>query len=348
MRSWGVLCFCVLAGGAGVLAALAVAAGPAVGAAGTTTAPATTTTRPATPPPALTPPAPPLIVPDGVTIGGVSVGGFAPADAQQLVRTQFDQLLRIVVGKRTLLVPPGALGAVARVDTSVQRALTAAPGDTVPLAITVKRTVTKRYVRKLARAFDRSATDSDVRLRGRHPFVREAQPGRALSQRWATLALVNALLANTRDPVKLPYRDVQPTVTRENFGPVIVVRRGQHRLWLYRGMRLWRTFGVAVGQPAWPTPLGRFEIVVKWRNPWWFPPNSAWARGSAPEPPGPSNPLGTRWMGISSPGVGIHGTPTPSSIGYSASHGCIRMLIPQAEWLFEHVPVGTPVFIIPA
>jgi lipoprotein-anchoring transpeptidase ErfK/SrfK len=80
-------------------------------------------------------------------------------------------------------------------------------------------------------------------------------------------------------------------------------------------------------------------------NPWWYPPNSAWAAGEKPVPPGPGNPLGTRWMGINAPGVGMHGTPDDASIGYSASHGCIRMHIPDAEWLFEHVDVGTPVLI---
>ena len=65
-------------------------------------------------------------------------------------------------------------------------------------------------------------------------------------------------------------------------------------------------------------------------------------------PARPGNPLGTRWMGISSPGVGIHGTPEPGSIGYSVSHGCIRMRIPDAEWLFERVAVGTTVFIVSA
>ena len=64
-------------------------------------------------------------------------------------------------------------------------------------------------------------------------------------------------------------------------------------------------------------------------------------------PPGPNNPLGTRWMGISSPGIGIHGTDEPASIGYSDSHGCIRMQVPQAEWLFDHVDIGTPVYIVP-
>ncbi len=65
-------------------------------------------------------------------------------------------------------------------------------------------------------------------------------------------------------------------------------------------------------------------------------------------PPGAGNPLGTRWMGISSPYVGIHGTFNAWSIGYSASHGCVRMLIPEVEWLFVRVDVGTPVFIVRA
>ena len=66
-----------------------------------------------------------------------------------------------------------------------------------------------------------------------------------------------------------------------------------------------------------------------------------------PIPPGPGNPLGTRWMGLSAPLVGIHGTPDAASIGYSASHGCIRMLIPDATWLFDRVRIGTPVLIVP-
>ena len=88
--------------------------------------------------------------------------------------------------------------------------------------------------------------------------------------------------------------------------------------------------------------VGRFEIIEKQLNPWWYPPNSAWAAGEKPVPPGPGNPLGTRWMGLSAPGVGLHGTPDAASVGYSASHGCIRMRIPDAEWLFVHVRVGTP------
>jgi lipoprotein-anchoring transpeptidase ErfK/SrfK len=143
---------------------------------------------------------------------------------------------------------------------------------------------------------------------------------------------------------------VKPEVTRANFKPVVVIHRGSHRLYFYKGahMRFRASFGVAVGQPIYPTPIGKFRIVTKQRNPWWYPPDTAWAAGASPIPPGPGNPLGTRWMGLSASGVGIHGTPDAASIGYSASHGCIRMRIPDAEWLFERVEVGSTVFIVRA
>jgi lipoprotein-anchoring transpeptidase ErfK/SrfK len=115
---------------------------------------------------------------------------------------------------------------------------------------------------------------------------------------------------------------------------------------LYDTTRLLRTFHVATGQSAYPTPSGVWTIVDKQENPWWTPPPSPWAVGARPIPPGPGNPLGTRWMGLNAAGVGIHGTPNDASIGYSQSHGCIRMHIPEAEWLFQHVGIGTTVVIL--
>jgi lipoprotein-anchoring transpeptidase ErfK/SrfK len=143
-------------------------------------------------------------------------------------------------------------------------------------------------------------------------------------------------------------RSLRPRVTRSNFGAVIVIWRGSRRLYLYDGMAYWRKFKIAVGMPAYPTPLGRFAIATKERNPTWNPPDSDWARGLGPVPPGPGNPLGTRWMGLSAPGYGIHGTPYPETVGTAASHGCIRMYIRESEWLFERVRIGTTVFIIRA
>ena len=126
---------------------------------------------------------------------------------------------------------------------------------------------------------------------------------------------------------------------------LVIIRRDAHRLYFYRGARPLRVFTVATGGTWTPTPQGRFRIVSKYRHPWWYPPKSGWAAGLDPIPPGPKNPLGTRWMGLSIPGVGIHGTPNPASVGYSISHGCIRMKTRDAESLFRLVRVGTRVWI---
>jgi len=125
----------------------------------------------------------------------------------------------------------------------------------------------------------------------------------------------------------------------------IVIDQSSHTLTLYRAGQKPVSFGVAVGQSAYPTPIGTGSVIVKVVDPTWVPPDSDWAKGALPIPPGPDNPLGTRWIGLSWPSVGIHGTNDPASIGYSVSHGCIRMAIPDVERLFEMVYVGTSVTI---
>jgi L,D-transpeptidase catalytic domain/Putative peptidoglycan binding domain/Bacterial Ig domain len=126
----------------------------------------------------------------------------------------------------------------------------------------------------------------------------------------------------------------------------IVIDQSAHLLTLERFGRPPISFPVALGQPAYPTPDGHFTIISKVENPTWVPPPDApWAQGAVPIPPGPGNPLGTRWMGLSTPGVGIHGTDDPASIGYSVSHGCIRMQVPDAERLFTMVSLGMGVYI---
>ena len=216
----------------------------------------------------------------------------------------------------------------------------------MPLKVAAPQPRLERYVRTLARRFDRQPVDARLRLRNSKPFVTKEQPGRRLRQVLAVRELFRSLKTHVRGPIALRPEAIAPATTRASIGDVIVIRRGLNRLFLYDGMKHRRTFGVATGQSRYPTPLGRYEIIVKWRNPWWYPPASDWAKDAKPIPPGPGNPLGTRWMGISAPAVGIHGTPDPASIGYSVSHGCIRMLIPEVEWLFNQVDVGTPVYIL--
>ena len=155
-------------------------------------------------------------------------------------------------------------------------------------------------------------------------------------------AIVQFRTSRQLTPIPLVDRDVLSRLLGS-----IKISISRRKLYLYSEGKLVRTFGVAVGMPQYPTPQGNFYIISKVRNPTWTPPPSPWAAGAEPVPPGPGNPLGTRWMGLSTPSVGIHGTPLDSSIGTAASHGCIRMHISQNEQLFELVYIGTPVSIVP-
>ena len=316
---------------------LAAAGGVSAGVVSTTTTATTGTTT-----------VPEALIASGVTIGGVRVGDMTADEATQTVKTAFARPLRLLVLRRRQLVEPTRLGAIAQVKPAVARALTVPPGTAVKLRVKVNRPLTQRYIEGIARRFDRKPVDARLFLRNLRPWISKQKPGWALRREQALARIFGALVANSRDPVRLRVRGLRPSVTRRSIGPVIVIHRGSNHLYLYNGMRPWRIFGVATGQSAYPTPLGRWTIIVRWRNPWWYPPKSSWAKGAKPIPPGPGNPLGTRWMGLSAPGVGIHGTPDDASIGYSASHGCIRMHIPDAEWLFNHVHLGTPVFIVAA
>lgn len=292
----------------------------------------------------------PKLIQPGVTIGGVLVGGLTKAEARDLVVKRFDRPLTLVAPARKVKVSAQELGASMKLKKAVDTAIRVRqPGFRVVLDVDVKRPKLGRFLRSLAHRTDREPVDASIKLRDFHPVVRDASPGRRLKQVVASRAISLALRKHERTPLELPYKELRPQVTDHDLGSVIVIERNSNRLLYYKGDSLKRTFHVATGQAAYPTPLGDFEIINMQRNPWWYPPQgSAWAAGEQPVPPGPGNPLGTRWMGISSPYVGIHGTPDAASVGYSASHGCIRMLIPQAEWLFNHVEVGTPVFIVAA
>ncbi len=304
-----------------------------------------------TPPPATTTTAeaPPAVVPDGVTLGGIAIGGMAQPDAVQAVLTAFSRpvVLRIGTAKTSVSTSQFALSVPA--DAAVAKALTVPAGTVLGLRASIDRSLVTQYATSLAHRYDREPVDARLLLHAQKPIVTKAIPGRRIKVT-ATAALVaDQLVHGTRSPIAVPMTTLKPTMTVASIGPVIVVQRSTNRLSLYDEGRLVRRFPVATGQPIYPTPLGHFEIVVKWKNPTWYPPvQDDWAKGLKPVPPGPGNPLGTRWMGLSTPGVGIHGTDEPTSIGYSASHGCIRMQVPDAEWLFDHVDVGTQVFIIPS
>jgi lipoprotein-anchoring transpeptidase ErfK/SrfK len=284
-------------------------------------------------------------VPDGVVVGDVSIGGLTSDAATAAILQRYSRPVVLKVGRTKVTVSPAALGVKIWADTAVAKALTVGPGTSLGFRALFSRSRVASYVAGLARRMDRNPRSARLLLKDFRPVVTPSQTGLRIDRGATTTLLADALAYGTRAPLIVPAKTTVPQSTA--VGLVIVIRRGSNLLTLYRGDRYVRQFHVATGQAIYPTPLGRFQIVVKWKDPTWYPPvQDAWAKGLKPVPPGPNNPLGTRWMGISSPGVGIHGTDEPASIGYSQSHGCIRMLVPDAEWLFEHVTIGTPVFIV--
>jgi lipoprotein-anchoring transpeptidase ErfK/SrfK len=332
---------------AGLFSAAVLAANAPLGGVTTITLPTTTVTTTTTTPTTTTRPQPAYIAP-GVSVGKTDVGNMTPAEATALVQAKFNEKLFVRFGVTTVSVSPGRLGAAARVRLAIDQARRAAPNAKIPLFVTLRAGGVSRFVRVLARRFDTPARDARLTgLRKLRPWITKEQTGKALKRRNAVRRIVAALRKHERT-VRIRAERIDPSVTRARYGPIVVIRRESKRLHFYRGMRLWKVFGVATGQSSYPTPIGNFSIVTMQRHPWWYPPDSDWAQGKEPIPPGPGNPLGTRWMGLSAPGVGMHGTPDAASIGYSASHGCIRMRIAEAEWLFSRVRVGTPVFIVRA
>jgi L,D-transpeptidase-like protein/putative peptidoglycan binding protein len=293
--------------------------------------------------------APPVLIPPGVTLAGMPVGGMSNEQAQAALLPAFAKPVRLAYGDRRWRIVPARFGAKVTISEGVAEALLAPADSAVALTPEVDEQEVRTFVRALDKRVSYPAKDAELKgLKGLRPQFTPDRPGVRVLRQLTAQRIVRALQSPQIRRIRVATKVVEPERTVLRFGPVIVIRRGANELRYYQGAKLVRKFGVATGQAIYPTPTGTFSIVDMQLNPWWRPPDSDWAKGLDPIPPGPGNPLGTRWMGLSAPGVGIHGTPDDTSIGYSASHGCIRMHIPDAEWLFHHVKLGTPVVITDA
>jgi lipoprotein-anchoring transpeptidase ErfK/SrfK len=154
----------------------------------------------------------------------------------------------------------------------------------------------------------------------------------------AAMAAMRAVLATPAITAEQPNATkVQTTETMPKR--VIVVSLEDRKLALVEDGKVKKIYTVAVGKPSTPSPVGTFTIERRVANP-------TYSHDGRVVPPGPGNPVGTRWMGLSIRGYGIHGTNAPSSIGKAASHGCIRMDKADLEELFAQVEVGDTVELI--
>ncbi len=138
----------------------------------------------------------------------------------------------------------------------------------------------------------------------------------------------------------MPFSVLGETPERE-----IVIELSSFRLFLYQDGVEILDYPIAIGSSATPTPVGETKVTTRVYNPTYYPRH--WGiKGLSPIPPGPDNPVGTRWLGLGWPNYGLHGTNNPASIGKAVSDGCIRMFNRDVEVLFEMVRVGTPVRIV--
>lgn len=306
-------------------------------------------------------PAPGERIAAAVSAGGVDVSGLTVEEATQRLEGQRARLEAgsVTVQAADLLFKLKTKDADASFDVtrSVKRALyagRAAAGAAVdvPLAVTYKQRAVRGFTARIDKRVSRAPRDSQLVITLRSVRVTHSRTGRDIDSRALAKRIGKALVDPRTDRVfKVKLRKVKPRVNalarRREGRTVITIDQSAFKLRLFKDLKVRKTYGVAVGQSAYPTPNGRFAIQNKQVNPVWSVPNSPWAgelAGSTVAGGSGANPLKARWMAIVN-GVGIHGTGEGGSIGTRASHGCIRMHVPDVIDLFPRVPVGTPVLI---
>jgi lipoprotein-anchoring transpeptidase ErfK/SrfK len=238
--------------------------------------------------------------------------------------------------------------------TRTWRGIRGEPVDVdLDLDISYSKAALDQLVKRVGKAVGKPAVDASVDLENGDVTPQESEDGRQLRfERLRRDVRTRLLAAGDDKTVRARTTVVKPEVTTdelaEKYPAIIVVNRPSFQLTLYKNLKPYKTYGIAVGQVGLETPAGLYHIQNKAVNPAWTMPNSDWVapadRGRVVPGGIPENPLKARWLGIYD-GAGIHGTDATGSIGTAASHGCIRMLIPDVIELYDQVPVGAPIYI---
>ena len=301
----------------------------------------------------------------GITVGGVDVGGMTREEALTAVeaasKTQLDREITVSWKERHWTVTPRKLGAKSNAEQLVQKAMDisshtnvlqrarmALLGDSLDyqrdLAITYPHQGVRGFVEGVASSLDREPIDAGIDYSSGWVKVTGAREGRTVKTKQSRIAL-NRALRHERDDVTLAVKTTEPEVQEDHFSKVLLLHIGENRLYLYENGKITHTYVVATGQPAYPTPTGLYEVVEKRYMPTWVNPDPTGWGSTMPAsiPPGPGNPLGTRAINWSASGIRFHGTEATYSLGYNASHGCVRMAMPDVEELYDLVDVGTPI-----
>lgn len=309
----------------------------------------------------------------GISVGGVPLGGLSASAARAKLERELlprvEEPIRVHHDKSTWKLGPREARITANLPATVDDALARSRdggilrrtwrnliGGRVHAAIepevSFSRAAVVRLLDHVRRGIERPA--KNARLTYTAAGLRETDGRTGLEVRASELhrqirAALVSVTAGRRFVART--RKVQPRVTRRRLAranPVLLIAdRASFKLRVYKNLKLDKTYPIAVGAAGYDTPAGLYRIANKAINPAWTVPNSDWAGDLAGQviPGGaPNNPLKSRWLGIYD-GVGIHGTSDRTSIGSSASHGCLRMLVEDVEDLYPRVPVGAPIYI---
>ena len=308
----------------------------------------------------------------GVRVGGVDVGGLTPKQARAKLHAALLAPLGepIVVhhDRKSWHLTAARAGVSANVGAMVEAALAASRRGSIvsrawreltggrvaaslPARIAHSRTAVHQLVSRIEQAMNRTAKDAGVSFSADGVERVPSSTGLALKAQLLEDQINQAVeLPRAPRTFVAHTRKLKPNVTTgeltDRYPAVIIIKRAAFRLTLYKRLKPARSYPIAVGRQGLETPAGLYAIQEKQVNPSWHVPDSDWAGDLAGKviPPGPDDPIKARWMGFNG-GAGIHGTDADASIGTAASHGCIRMHIPDVIDLYNQVSVGAPVYV---
>ena len=312
------------------------------------------------------------VIAEGVTVAGIDVGGLNANSARDVLRRSLAPGVDkdVVVEWRNQRWTLRARSAGVRLDVArmvnealarsrhggfFQRVLRDLSGAKVraqlPARVAYSRHALYRFVDGIAAQIDRQPVDASINPSGAALNVSPSRDGLSVRKRWLALRILRQL----RDPASIhvalvPTRTLTPKLSTARlavkYQTFITIDRPAFTLRLWKNLQLVHSYTIAVGRQGLETPAGLYQIDDKQVNPSWHVPNSSWAGALAGRviPPGPQDPIKARWMGFYN-GAGIHGTTELSSLGTAASHGCIRMSIPDVVQLYPLVPLHTPIYV---
>jgi len=309
---------------------------------------------------------------EGVTIGGVDVGGMTAREASELVDSNLVEPLRdhVTVNFEGVKyrISPEKLRVSSDVEGMVDRALEEsqegglptrviryATGDEVDVAISPQITYSGKalteFIATVSAEVNRDPVDASIEASSTSLAAVKGENGIAVAEDELRDRLESAVQSPHRRTVALPVETLKPEVTTADlaaqYPTYLTVDRSNFELTLWQELERVKTYTVAIGAVGFDTPVGTYNIQNMAVDPAWNVPDSNWAGDLAGTvvPGGTSeNPLKERWLGIYD-GAGIHGTDDVASLGSRASHGCVRMAVADVIELYDQVDVGTPIYI---